>query len=236
MERSDREQILGAGIYSVRQAARLSEVPARSIHRWMQGYGYRYRGDVARQPPVLRAQFSSSNELVNTVSFHDLLEIRFVHAFRKLGVSWKVIRMASEKARTLLASEHPFTTDAFFSDGRGIFADLQKQGIREKRLVDLVSDQYCFRNVMLPGFRAQIDLSDCGAERCWWPLGRSKKIVLDPARQFGQPIVSDQSVPTITLAKATEKMKSERLVAQWYDVPRSSVHQAVAFERKLAAA
>lgn len=235
MERSGSEQILGAGIYSVRQAARLSDVPARSIQRWMQGYSYHYRGDVAHQPPVLRPQFSSSKELVNAVSFHDLLEIRFVHAFRKLGVSWKVIRMASEKARTLLASEHPFTTDAFFSDGRGIFADLQKRGIREKRLVDLVSDQYCFHNVMLPGFRAQIDLSDRGAER-WWPLGRARKIVLDPARQFGQPIVSDQSVPTVTLAKATEKMGSERLVAQWYDLPRSSVHQAVAFERKLAAA
>jgi DNA-binding transcriptional MerR regulator/uncharacterized protein (DUF433 family) len=234
MEHAGGGQIVGAGIYSLRQAARLSGVPVRSIRRWTQGYSYPYRGDVARQPPVIRPHLPSSAGEAGSVSFHDLLEIRFVHAFRELGVSWKVIRMAAEKARDLLETDHPFTTDAFFSDGRRIFADLQKQGIREKRLVDLVSDQYCFRNVMLPGFRAQLDLSDRGAQR-WWPLGRKKKIVLDPARQFGQPIVSDQSVPTVTLAKAAAAMGSERLVAQWYDVPRSSVHQAVAFERQLAA-
>ena len=235
MAQSGGEQLLGAGIYSVRQAARLSGVPARSIQRWMQGYSYRYKGDVTHRPPVIQPNFVPNESETHAVSFHDLLEIRFVHAFRELGVSWKVIRVAAGKARELLETDHPFTTDAFFSDGRRIFADLQKAGIREKRLVDLVSDQYCFRNVMLPAFRAQIDLSDRGAER-WWPLGRNKTIVLDPARQFGQPIVADQAVPTVTLAKAAVAMGSERLVSQWFDVPRSSVHQAVAFERQLAAA
>lgn len=218
----------------MRQAARLSGVPSRSIRRWLKGYSYRYRGTTTRQPPVISPHFDLSETDALAVSFRDLLEIRFVHAFRDLGVSWKVIRLAAEKARTLLDTEHPFTTKAFASDGRRIFADLQKEGHREKRVIDLVSDQYCFRQVMLPGFRSQIELSDHGAER-WWPMGRAKPIVLDPARQFGQPIVADQSVPTAVLARAVATMKSETLAARWYDVPKSSVHQAVLFERKLAA-
>jgi len=228
-------ELLGVGIYSIPEAARLSGVPARSIRRWVSGYTYRQNGEVTRQPPVVSSRLASGTDDARAVSFHDLLEIRFVHAFRELGVSWKVIRLAAEKARDLLETDHPFTTRAFFSDGRRIFADLQKQGIREKRLVDLVSDQFCFRTVMLPGFRAQIDLSERGAER-WWPMGRNRKVVLDPARQFGQPIVSDQAVPTAVLAKAAAAMGSERLAAKWYDVPQSAVHQAIEFERRLEAA
>jgi|SRR5690606_4342507 len=236
MDHQAARTFVGVGVYSVHQAARLSGVPARSIRRWLMGYSYRYRDAVTRQPPVIAAELAASDDGVLALSFRDLIEIRFVYSFRELGVSWKVIRLAAEKARSLFQTDHPFTTEAFFSDGRAIFAQLQDEGVQERRLVDLVSDQYCFRNVMLPSFRAQIELSPKGAAERWWPLGRNKKIVLDPARQFGQPIVDDQAVPTAVLAKATAVMGSEQLVAKWYDVPRASVHQAVLYERQLAAA
>lgn len=122
------------------------------------------------------------------LTFQDLIEIKFVHAFRQLGVSWKVIRIAAEKARERFHVPHPFMTDAFASDGRTIFEQMQREGVRESKVVDLVTDQFCFREVILPSFRAQIDVSERGAER-WWPLGRKKSVVLDPARQFGQPII-----------------------------------------------
>jgi uncharacterized protein (DUF433 family) len=101
--------------------------------------------------------------------------------------------------------------------------------------VDLVSDQYAFRHVMLPSFRAQIELSERGAER-WWPMGRKKLVVLDPARQFGEPIVAEGGVPTAVLAKAAAAMHSEQAAAKWYEVSRSAVRQAVTFEQQLAAA
>lgn len=236
MDAHTEPQILGVGVYSVHQAARLSGVPPRSIRRWLLGYSYRYGDGVTHQPPVIARERSVSGSEALVLTFRDLLEIRFVHAFRDSGVSWNVIRRAAEKARDLFHTDHPFTTKAFHTDGRRIFADLQSEGVRERKLVDLVSDQYAFRNVMLPSFRAQIELSARGAAERWWPMGRKKLVVLDPERQFGEPIVVEGGVPTAVLAKAAKTMHSEQAVAKWYEVSRSAVRQAVAFEQHLAAA
>lgn len=227
--------VLGVGYYSLHQASRLIGVPSRSIRRWLVGYSYQHGDTVTHQPPVVPGRVDQLADEIQAVTFRDLIEIRFVHSFRELGVSWRVIRVAAEKARDLFGNDHPFTTKAFFSDGRGIFADLQRAGVREKGLVNLVTDQYCFRNVMLPSFRAQIELSTDRAAR-WWPMGRKKKIVLDPARQFGQPIVAENGLSTSVLAKAFDVMGSEALVGKWYKVSNAAVRQAVAYERQLAAA
>ena len=38
----------------------------------------------------------------------------------------------------------------------------------------------------------------------WWPLGRAKGVVVDPKRQFGQPIDDATGVPTSVLAQAAQ--------------------------------
>jgi uncharacterized protein (DUF433 family) len=211
-------------------------VPIRSIRRWILGYSYHHGESVTHQPPVISREITAAESEALAISFRDLLEIRFVHAFRESGVSWNMIRRATDKARDLFDTDHPFTTKAFHTDGRRIFADLQSKGARERKLVDLVSDQYAFRNVMLPSFRAQIELSERGAAERWWPMGRKKLVVLDPARRFGEPIVAEGGVPTVVLAKAAAAMHSEQAVAKWYEVSRAAVRQAMAFEQQLAAA
>lgn len=226
--------LIGVGIYSLSEASRLSAVPASSLRRWMQGYSYQVNKKRIHQAPVITRDRNASDDDVVTLTFQDLIEARFVQAFRKIGVSWKVIRLAAEKARDRYRSAHPFTTEQFVSDGRSIFEQLRADGVRERKVVDMVTDQYCFRDVMLPSFRAQIDLTKDGAER-WWPLGRKKKIVIDPARQFGRPIIADASIPTSVLAEAVATFGSEQLVSRWFEVPITSVRQAVVYEHQLHA-
>ena len=228
------QDILGVGIYSLHEASRLVGVPSGSIRRWLQGYHYEYRGRRVEQPPVIPQRVALQGIDAVVVTFHDLLEVRFVHEFRKAGVSWKVIRNAAQRARDLLRTDHPFTAERFATDGRAIFAELTAEGYREKALLDLVKDQYVFRHVMLPSFRAQIDLTRTGAER-WWPRGRNRGIVLDPTRQFGRPIVAEAGIPTTVLSSAMRVMRSAPQVAHWFDVPVGAVRQALAFEKQLAA-
>lgn len=233
-QQADISPLIGSGVYSLREAALLSSVPITTLRRWLVGYSYRSDAGVSHQPPGITRERSTADDDVITVTFHDLLEIRFVQEFRKIGVSWKTIKLATEKARQRYGTTHPFTTERFASDGRSIFEELREEGIRESKIVDFVKDQYCFRSVILPSFRAQIEFAAHGAER-WWPLGRKKKIVLDPARQLGRPIIADASIPTAVLSRAVVAMGSEQLVARWYEVPRTSVRQAVLYERQLHA-
>jgi uncharacterized protein (DUF433 family) len=68
----------------------------------------------------------------------------------------------------------------------------------------------------------------------WWPLGRDHRVVLDPERSFGRPIITPESVPTAILARAFQAEGSIDSVARWYEVDPRSVLDAVEFEKKLA--
>jgi len=224
--------LVGVGIYTIPEAARLARVPAPSIRRWLYGYHYGYKGHTVEQPAVVAT--NDNLRSLRVVTFRDLIEVQFVHAFREEGVSWKTIRIAASKARRITRNDHPFASREFVTDGSTIFAEIvQETGNRE--LLDLKSDQMAFRRVFLPSLRLKMELGKGGVERLW-PLGKHRPIVIDPRRQFGQPISRDEGVPTSVLASAYASMRrSVDSVARWYDVSRAAVRAAVDFEQRLAA-
>ena len=165
-----------------------------------------------------------------------MLEVRFVQFFRKEGVSWNVIKRAAECAAEIIHDSHPFSTKAFKTDGRRIFADII-QATGEKSLIDLAARQYEFPSVVEPFLFQGVEFADIGiAPIRWWPLGKNRRVAIDPKRSFGQPICLPEAVPTSVLAKAYKAEGSVDAVAKWFMVHPKSVDDAVAFENKLAAA
>jgi uncharacterized protein (DUF433 family) len=231
MLEADKATLLGEGIYTLPQAARLAKVPAPSVRRWLFGYRREYRGESVEQPAIL--QVTNGLRDLRVVTFRDLIEIHFVHAFREAGVSWATIRRAAEAARTLTGSKSPFASEQFVTDGEAIFAEvIQATGSRE--LLNLSNNQMAFRRVLMPSLKAKLDFSFDGASRLW-PLGKTGRIVLDRNRQFGQPIVRDEGVPTEVLNAAYKATNSVAAAARWYNVNTSSVRAAVKYEARLAA-
>jgi uncharacterized protein (DUF433 family) len=223
--------LAGLGIYTLPQAARLAHVPAASIRRWLYGYKYRYKGALVEQPAVVTA--TDNLRSMSVLTFRDLIEIQFVHAFHREGVSWNTIRLAAAQAAQMTGGDHPFASEQFVTDGRTIFAEIA-QSTGNKELLDLKSNQMAFRRVMLRSLVAKLDVGKKGAERLW-PLGKRSPIVIDPRRQFGQPISNDEGVPTEILAQAYSAMRSYDAVARWYEVKQPAVRAAVRFEKSLAA-
>lgn len=219
------------GFYTLPQAARMSGVAVSSIRRWLKGYRYAYRGHEVRQPAVVDAP--GLDGFPNIVTFQDLIEVQFVNAFRNEGVSWKTIRIAAEHARELTGATHPFASSRFVTDGRTIFAEIVHRS-RNRELLDLRNNQMAFRRVLLPSLRAKLELDADGVRRLW-PLGRSRPVVIDPQRQFGQPISANEGVPTDALARAYKIQGTYAAVASWYCVSRQAVRAAVEYEAALAA-
>jgi uncharacterized protein (DUF433 family) len=69
----------------------------------------------------------------------------------------------------------------------------------------------------------------------WWPLGMKRGVVLDPDRQFGQPIVTQYGVATEVLYLAVKSGDSEEAVAAWFEVDREAIRDAIEFAERLAA-
>ncbi len=219
------------GFYTLPQAARMSGATVSAIRRWLKGYSYAYRGQEVRQPAVVDAP--GLEGFPNIVTFQDLIEVQFVNAFRKEGVSWKTIRIAAEHARELTGATHPFASSHFVTDGQTIFAEIVHRS-HNRELLDLRNNQMAFRRVLLPSLRAKLDLEAGGARRLW-PLGRSRPVVIDPQRQFGQPISAEEGVPTDALARAYRVQGTYAAVANWYRVSRQAVRAAVDYESALVA-
>lgn len=219
------------GFYTLPQAARMSGVAVSSIRRWLKGYRYPYRGREVRQPAVVDAP--GLDGFPDIVTFQDLIEVQFVNAFRNEGVSWKTIRIAAEHARELTGATHPFASSRFVTDGRTIFAEIADR-LRNRELLDLRNNQMAFRRVLLPSLRAKLDLGSSGVQRLW-PLGKRRPVVIDPQRQFGQPISAEEGVPTEVLARAFRTRSNHAAIASWYCVSRQAVRAAVEYETALAA-
>jgi uncharacterized protein (DUF433 family) len=223
--------LLGIGLYTVPEGSRLTGIPQARLRRWLRGYTYRTGESISASDPVWRRQLPEIDGTLG-LGFLDLMEARFINAFRKADVQWRVIRLCAERARELYGADHPFATQRFRTDGRTIFAEVAGRA-GELQLLDLVKSQLAFARIIGPSLYAGIDFSDRDIPARWWPLGRQTPIVLDPARSFGQPIVSTGGVPTAVLADAVAAEGSIAKVARLYQVPPQSVHAAVQFEQRV---
>lgn len=223
---------LGSGLYTPVQAARLVGLRPDRIRRWLQGYEYSTARSTKRAPALIERELGSDHLML---SFLDLVEVLFVNAFLKHGVSPQTIRRAADAARAEFHTDHPFCVHRFETDGRTVFARIRDES-HDERLVDLSRRQVVFKQVFQPLLKQlEYDPVTDAAIR-WWPMGKTQPVVLDPDIAFGEPVVGTRAIPTRILAAPIEHGKTDVAVADWYEVPVREVRAAVSFERSLLAA
>lgn len=227
-----RSSLLDVGFYSLSEAAMLTGIPAPAINRWVFGYTSKKDGEAIYHSPVWNSQIQAYDE--KALGFLDLLEVRFVAAFKRYGISLQAIRMASSFAREYFNSSHPFACQAFRTDGKSIFAELiHEEGFSDERaLIDLVKRQYAFKDVIGPSLYSGIEYDREGQALAWRP-NDNRYVILDPRRAFGRPLDNRSGVPTETLYGAWLAEGDERLVARLYEVELKAVKAAIAFEQGL---
>ncbi len=249
MERSGESyQWIGAGFYTIAETAYLTGISSDRIRRWMKGYSFSRHGEIRKSPPVVHGEHATDEDGHIAVSFRDLTEVRFVHAFLEAGVTWKNLRIAHAQAAELLHSDHPFATRKFFTDGHTVLIKT-----RERNILDIVGNQLGFARILEHYITGVIDFERDAPIR-WWPMGRHQPVVIDALRSFGQPIISTEGVPTAVLYRAylaenrsngssnknhldaqSPNAVAVHHVASWFGVEKRSVRAAVEYELRLAA-
>jgi hypothetical protein len=219
------------GIYSVKDAATLTHVPARQIRGWLEGYA-QSKGRPTAGPILHRQHQAVEGELA--LGFLDLLEVAFlgriVQAAASQGraPSWRAIRAAAHTARTKFGTHHPFATRRMHSDGRTIFLEAQRE-TGDAALYDLVADNFAIYDVVASSFIATIEY-DGETPRRWTPDSRFRRILIDPCRAFGRPIEIVSTTPTETLFDAWRAEQSNAAkIAAYYGTDEDGVNQAVGF-------
>lgn len=227
--------IIGTGVYSLPLAARLVGEDARALRRWVLGYSRKYKGEQVQSEPLWTHQLANANLPGDVIGFRDLLELRMVSAFVRHGVSLKVIRATLGAATQLFGQGYPLTDQRFLTDGKRIFLQAVADASDASPMLDVLGRQFVFSDIIKPSLYAGIEYGQDGAVR-WYPLRKKKTIVLDPALQFGTPVIADAGVPTDTIYAAyLAEGQDKAMVARVFDISPELVNDAVEFEQKLAA-
>lgn len=213
-----------------RSKASVRHVSRSTVSRWLRGYHFGAEGE-GHSEPLWRPDYQNDDNLIE-LSFRDLIELRFVKAFRDFGLALPTIRECYQRAAEEVQDERPFSTQKFRTDGKTIFLEIT-EGIKEGKLVDLRRRQNVFRTIVEPSLK---DLEfDASTVARWYPMGSNRKsVVIDPSRSFGRPIARS-GVPTEVLSRALEAEGSIGNVVRLYDVTAAEVKDAIAFEKRLAA-
>lgn len=228
--RAPSSNLLNTGLYTVPDAARLTRISTGKIRRWLKGYSFKSGERIHHSDAVWKSELPAiENKLA--LSFRDLLELRFVDAFIRAGVSWRTMRRAHAKAQEELDTTHPFCSNRIATDGKNI---LLRQGEEDsdEALINLVNNQHEFSRIV-QDFLKELEFS--GSDILWYPLGKDRQIVIDPRHNFGQPTVTKSGVPTSVLARSVKTNGSVQVVSHWFEVSEREIRDAIEFEARLAA-
>jgi len=229
-------RLIGRGVYSLSEASRLSGVPVKTLHRWAQGYRYTRRGQQRFSEAILGTGLQQRDD-EPIFEFRDIMEARFLSAFRRSGVQWRVIRRVAANAHNVLATTHPFATRLFRTDGRTILLQQILKDEADTQLIDLLQNQYEWKRLVETYLvKEKVDFNPQDEPTRWWPLGSDRQVVVDAERAFGAPIVPREGVQTYLLAKAVGIEGDVDYVARWYRVTTEAVRDAIDFEQGLRAA
>ena len=225
--------LLGIGIYGIPEAARITRIPAEQIRRWLWGYRYAASGRPRQAPPLWRPGVPQIGE-AHALSFRDLIEVQFVHRFRQQGLSLQSIRRTIDLATRLLDESYPLSSVKFKTDGKRILAQVIEDPNERGAVFDLETGQYLFEFVLDYLYDA-LEYSDFDELVRWWPLGKDRRVLVDPRKSFGRAVVPE-GVPTSILAGSYRAEGSVTAVARWFEVSEESVRDALELEHGLQAA
>lgn len=218
--------ILGRGIYSLSEAARLTQLKPSRVREWIIG-----RPTLASRKPVFHTDYRSI-DATHAISFHDLIELFVAGQLRNHRVSLQSLRKVHAQLARELGTRHPFCRSELLTDGKRVFT-LGLDEDHQQQMIEVLTHQRVFAKVLLP-FLERIDYDQASSLALRWCITRG--VLVDPTINLGKPVIEDIGISTAILASAYEaNARNADLVAEWYKVHVRHVLAAVDFERSLAA-
>jgi uncharacterized protein (DUF433 family) len=214
-------EVLGHGVYDIREAARLTGLKPARLREWFRGWS---SDSISRL--VFRSDYAGVAE-GHSISFLELVEVFVTGHLREHGVSLRSIRRAHAKLQNDWETRHPFARGEIRTDGENAFVSALDD--RERRIVsEAITKSLVFERIILPTLE-KIDYDPASKLATKWHL--SPLVVLDPRVCFGQPIVEPVGITTYVLtAFYLANGRNAQKVANWYEIEEEHVLAAVEFE------
>ena len=214
---------LGTGIYTLPDIAAILNLPQAKVRRWMHEYWKVHFGKVDQ------IAFSDGTGTELVTNFYTLIEFFTFYQLRALGVTAQRIVRAHQVLEDVYKTAYPFATSKILTDGKEV---LFKGEVGDIIRADETL-QITIKEVLEP-FCKKIEFDDDSLAKRFYPFGRDSEIVIDPHRQFGQPVISNTNILTETVYNLYRGGESTDLIARIYDLTTTQVQNAIDFHRHVA--
>ena len=215
--------LLARPVYGMAQVDWILRLRPGTARRWIDGY----TRDGKQYEPVVRLE--STGEDIAT--WGEFTEARLLSEFRDAGIPIVRMRPAVSRLREDFNELYPLAHALPWLEtkGRELVMRVQEEVALESglQLVVVRNDQLV---LSLPAdrFVRSVEWGEDGAARRLHPLPELDRVVLDPLRQFGEPVV--RSVPTAVIAEQVRAGDRIAMIAELYELPEEEVEQAIRYE------
>ncbi len=211
---------IGEGIYLTQDIALILNVPYANVRHW--------RSEIwdKKLNKGTDFKYSFGDEKNKAVNFYTLIELYTFFKLREKGLSAKKIIKVHQTIGEELNTKYPFAIAEILAD---------KKGVWYKHLENLITAdgtrQINIKPILEP-FLEKVEFSKASgiAER-YYPLGKAKKVVVDPKHQFGQPVVSDTNIKTEVIYQMYKGGESVKNISYIYDINSKYVSDAIGFHK-----
>jgi uncharacterized protein (DUF433 family) len=221
-------ELLDRPTYGITQVDRLLSLRPGTAKRWIDGY---VRAGVAYQP-VIRPE-TTGNE---AVTWGEFVETRLLSEFRDKGIPMINLRPAVSRLRDELGVRYPlaYAKPYLDVDGRELVRAIQNEldldaglwlvTVRSNQLVLTTPADHFRRSVE---FAPTADGGSDVAARIH-PFPDDGRVVMDPLRRFGQPVV--RAVPTDVIAEQFRAGDPIEMISDLYELPSEEIQAAIRYE------
>jgi uncharacterized protein (DUF433 family) len=221
---SDHANLLDRPVYGTSQVDRLLSLTPGTARRWIDGY---VRGGRFYEP-VIRPERTGED----VVTWGEFVETRLLAEYRGKNVPMIRMRPAIMRLRELLGTRYPLAHAKPFVDGRELVLAVQDDVALDAslRIVIVVRTGQTVLAEPAQHFVDTVEFGE-GADPTvvrLRPREGSGLVVIDPLRQFGEPVV--RSVPTEVIAEQIRAGDRLDMVADLYELSRDEVEAAVRYE------
>ena len=203
---------IGEGIFLTSDVSQILSLPYPKVRRWMKEYWPNYTfGD-------------SDNQAIN---FKTLIEFYTFFHLRDRGLSVQMIEKYHEIIATELNTPYPFARN-IRTDGKNVWYERLGNLIKADR-----KKQFDIKPILEP-FLHKIDFGNSEVAQRFFPVKNTKAIVVDPQRQFGQPIINGTSIKAETLYNLYKGGEKKEHIAELYELKISQVKHAIGYFQNVA--
>lgn len=216
---------LGNGVFTTQEIAQILRVPYYKVSKWITQY---WDGELGK---CYEQQYSWSVGNTRAVGFHTLIEFYVMMQFAEAGVKIRQVLNAHKELSEKYQTNFPFAKkevlDNISTDGLKIYLKLNGDTITLDGSKQLNLD-------FIKVFFKNLDFDNDMLASRFWPMGKEHKVVCDPHRKFGQPVLDGTSIQSEAIYRMYLAKEPITFIASIYEIPLKSVKDAIAFHKNAA--